>query len=69
MDYDVFDLDHMNELSDNQFAGYITIKISEKMFFNLLEEVNTVSFREVSKRYKIIECFNGTKFEYFLKKI
>ena len=68
MDYDVFDLEHMNELSNNQFAGYITIQIPEKMFFTLLEEVNTKSAREVSKRYKIVEHFDGKSFKYFLKK-
>lgn len=66
MDYDVFDLEHMNELSDNQFNGCITIQIPEKLFFNLLEEVNTKPSREVSKRYKIVEHFDGIKFEYFL---
>ena len=45
MDYDVFDIEHMNELSNNQFNGYIVIKIPEKMFFKLLEEINTESSR------------------------
>jgi hypothetical protein len=68
MDYDVFDLEHMNELSNNQFNGYITIKVDKDMFFTILEEVNTKPSREVSKKYKIIEYYDGKTFEYLLKK-